>query len=273
MEKTTYIIPVHEYNETVETYLDRALKSLTPFKGKDGSKLIFVGPADITAKCLERAKKVKLTLECDTMETDEKDLFAKLNLAVNSCVTPYFSILEFDDEYLPYWDEIAQNTIKNNPDYSVILPIIELESGTEEKKKYGLLNEIAWDASFADTLGHLGIEELQIFKDFNVTGAYIKTEDFITAGGHKPSMKIAAWYELLLRMIDKGYTIFVAPRVGYRHTVKREGSYMMEMGKTIKQEEGMWLIEYALRDYKNKQDAGEIYKEPENKDRDKTNGE
>ena len=85
--------------------------------------------------------------------------------------------------------------------------------------------------------------------DFIVSGAFINTEDFRTVGGLKPSMKIAAWYEFLLRCCYKNKGVYVVPKLGYLHNVDTNGSYSEESKKTITPEEGAWLIKTANQEY------------------------
>ena len=90
--------------------------------------------------------------------------------------------------------------------------------------------------------------------DFNCTGGLFKTEDFISLGGLKKSLKIAAWYEFLMRVCYKSKKIYVLPKIGYLHTVGREDSYMEQMQKTLTQEEGKFLIDTARQEYFFKED-------------------
>ena len=120
---------------------------------------------------------------------------------------------------------------------------------------------IAWSASFANEIGFIDLDCLDTYMDFNVTGSFIKTEDFISIGGLKPSLKIAAWYEFLLRACHNSLKVFVVPKVGYSHTLSREGSYMNETKKDISPEEGKWLIATAKEEYFFKEDRKKKYGE------------
>ena len=258
MEKVTYIIPIHEFNEEVKTYLTRALESLKTLTDANTFKTLFVGPKLVLDKCAELYKALECPLKMDVVTTDVNDVYEKINIAVMKCVTPYFSVLEFDDMFYPYWNKFAQKVLSKKT-YSVILPIVELVN--TNKEPVGFMNEIAWDAAFSDVLGFIGVEELKVFKDYNVTGGYIKTDDFISCGKLKPSMKIAAWFELLMRMSHNEHKIYVAPRIGYVHTVLRDNSYMVNTKNDISVEEGQWLIKYALDEYTNKTDSNKKFEE------------
>lgn len=249
MERVTYIIPVYNFDETQEL-LKRALESLKQMKNAEKNEVFFVGDMDTVSKCSVLAsQEIQIPQMVTMVPTDVTDLFEKINLAVLKCTTPYFSILEYDDEFYPYWNEVAQSYIENER-YSVILPMNELVTPKDEYA--GFANEIAWDAAFVgeEALGFVKLEDLLIFKDFYTSGAYIKTEDFISLGKLKPEFKFVAWYEYLLNAAHEGKKIFVAPRIGYKHTILRDGAYMTEITKTLPREQGVALIQKAMEKYK-----------------------
>jgi len=256
MEKVTYIIPIHEYNEKVENYFKRAITGLKNLEGADTYEVIIVGTQDVLSKCETTYKVTKCPQSLTLLPTDEQDVFKKINMAVMKCVTPYFSILEFDDDFYSYWNTVAQKELSKER-YSILLPINEFVKTDNSVPSLG--NEIAWDVAFVDDLGFIGMKELEVFKDFNITGGYIKTDDFIALGGLKPSLKIAAWYEYLLRVAHNEKKIRVAPRIGYMHTIFREDSYMMKAQDEITQEEGAWLVKEASKVYKDKNDTGKVF--------------
>ena len=157
------------------------------------------------------------------------------------CVTEFFTVLELDDALLPNWAKMVDE-VEND---SVVLPIneyVELVKDQFVFRAFG--NEIGWDAAFFEEdedgsihVGHLTTHELKIFNDFNVTGALIRTEDFLSLGSLKPEYKILAWYEFLMRVARAGKGIYVFPRVCYSHTVLRPDSYMEHIKDIITPEE------------------------------------
>ena len=250
MKKVTYIVPIHEFDNNVKTYMKNAFVSFSKLKGAETAEIFLTGEVDVITQAQNLFTQVcgeDNTQIITLLPTDEKDLFAKINIAVSKCKTPYFSILEFDDEFYDYWDIVAQRY--TDKDYSIILPITEIV--TPKGEIAGLANEIVWDAAFVKQkeLGFIAHEDLFIFKDFLTSGSYIKTKDFIEFGGLKPELKIAAWYEYLLHTVTAGKQIFVAPRIGYRHTMAREGSYTVLAAKELSQEEGVALIKKAMEKY------------------------
>lgn len=257
MEKVTYIVPIHQF-ATTKDYLAKAFTSLSKLDGAGKFEVLLVGNLEdvMESKKLYSETCPESKQIITMVPTDISDLFEKINFAVTKVTTKYFSVLEIDDEFYPYWNIVAQDYL-SNVKYSIIMPMVDIM--LSDGKIVGLANEIAWDASFAgeEKLGFLNLNDLLIFKDFITSGAYINKDDFLQLAGLKPELKIAAWYEYLLNTANSGKTIFVAPRVGYKHTILREGSYMTEISKEISQEEGMKLIEEATKAYQTEEKTDE----------------
>lgn len=237
MTKITYIIPIHQFNDEISKYLTRCLSSVKNMRNAGDNKVIIVGQQDVVDKCVALSKELELPQDVTGFYCFSEDIFEKINLAVTKCVTPYFSVLEFDDEYYPYWDEVAQKELsKHTP--AILFPLIEqvMVDGTIP----ALGNELAWNASFnkKEELGFITTEDLVIYPDFILSGAYINTERFLSSGKFDPEYKIMAPYQFMLRMSDSETSrLYVLPRVGYKHTIMREGSYMLEVEKEISKEE------------------------------------
>jgi len=244
MKNVTWIIPVHKFNKTIGTFLKHAVDSISKMEGNGKNTISIVGPESIQ----EKVKKI-----CENAEfivnSGKTDMATQVNAAVMQCVTPYFSVIEIYDTFKPYWNVVAQEYAVNGE--SVILPIVELK---REDKIVSMGNTIAWSPSFANEIGMIDLDCLNTYMDFNVTGALIKTEDFISLGALKPSLKIAAWYEFLLRAAYNGKKILVVPKIGYTHTIGEENDYMAAAYADIKPEEGGWLIETAKKEYFFKED-------------------
>ncbi len=265
MKKITIIVPLHEYNEK---YLKRALSSINLGETKNSKyyELLFVGPKEVCEQA-EKLNKTLNNLETRSVENTETDFQTQINKAVFDCVTPYFTILEYDDMYTSNYFKNMQDFIKKHSEYSVILPINEYVTTEGDIVSFG--NEIALDPSFVDTIGVIGLDELQLFMDFNCTGGLFKTEDFISVGGLKKSLKIASWYEFLMRICYKSKKIYVLPKIGYNHTIDREGSYMSVEQKQISQEEGKFLIDTARQEYFFKEDRNIIFEPQDNSENSK----
>ena len=258
MKNITIIVPLHVYEEKL---LEKALQSV-PVSGEEYT-LLFVGPKDVCDKAEKLTKKLKIELHVSICENDETDFVTQINKAVFKCTDQYFTILEFDDAFTDIYFRVMQRYAEEHPEYSIILPVNEYYNVNGELIGFG--NEIALGAAFADTVGLVGVTELETYMDFNCTGGLIKTEDFISIGGLKKSLKLASWYEFLLRAAYKSKKIYVIPKFGYQHTVGRDGSYMVEAQKAISQEEGQFLIKTAKQEYFFKEDRNKTFADEQNK--------
>lgn len=255
MAKITYIIPLHKFDKSVEALLPNALQSIKDAKGKDNT-IILVGPAEVLKNTEEIVAKLKLKSFVKYVENNEKtDVFSQINAAALMCTTKYFCVVEYDDQITEYWPEVAERYY-GETNAEILLPLIEyVKDG--EWVSFG--NELAWDSSFANEIGYIDLDCLNTYMDFNVTGAFIKTESFISIGKLKSSLKIAAWYEFLMRAHHNGLKIYVVPKLGYSHVIGREGSYTEEAHKDISKEEGAWLIETAKQEYFFKEDRNKKF--------------
>ena len=241
MEKLTFIIPIHTGGDAVRPYVEKACESLRNMEGSEGSEVIVTG-------CEEGIGMVKEALgdSFDITESVEQDTeFCNLiNKAALLVGTKYFSILEFDDYYDEKWLKSFSEYEKYHTDASVYLPIDTLIND-KDGEFVGFANEIVWSTSFAEEYGYIDSECLKYYKDFALTGGIIKTDDFITVGGLKPSFSIAAWHEFLMRLCFNGKKGYVIPKYGYNHRVGREGSLMEVKSKEIDPQYVAWLIEQA----------------------------
>ena len=257
MKNITIIVPLHVYEEEL---LQRALSSV-PTSGEEYT-LLFVGPKDVCDKAEKLAKKLKIELAITKCENDETDFVSQINKSVFQCTDQYFTILEYDDKFTDIYFRVMQRYFEEHPEFSVILPLNEYHNEEGEIIAFG--NEIALGISFSDTPGVISSDELDQYMDFNCTGGLFKTEDFISLGCLKKSLKIASWYEFLLRAAYKSKKIYVIPKIGYEHTVGRKGSYMVEAQKTITQEEGRFLITTAKQEYFFKEDRNKRFEDAQN---------
>lgn len=257
MGNVSYIIPVHKFDNTVKAFLPKALKSIKDSEDKDYT-LILVGPKDVLEQTESIVSETKLKSCTKFVENEVTDIFTQINTAVMRCTTTYFCVVEFDDTVTPYWTKRAKEYGTNNA--SVLLPLVEFYSA-DVPISFG--NELAWDTAFADehNLGFIDMEQLNTYMDFVVSGALIKTEDFISIGGLKPSLKIAAWYEFLLRCCYRHKDIYVVPKLGYKHTLDTPDSYSEISKKEISAEEGSWLISTAKQEYFFKEDRNKKFGE------------
>ena len=247
MDNVTYIIPVlklgtKEEKKALKDTLESVKKVLRP-----DDAVIIAGNEKITSQKLEEGASYT------TLPTSADSVYAIVNEAVMLCTTEYFSIVEPGETYRPYWPESAKLYNKN---YSVLLPLIQ---NVSENEKPFLSNELAWSALFTEEdtsneIGFITLSFLEKFFDFAISGAYINTEDFISIGKFKPSLKIATWYEFLLRCAYKAKKIYVVPKVGLVRPV-------VGPDEEISREEVDWLIKTAQQEYFFTEDRGKKFGE------------
>lgn len=262
MTDISFIIPLDHFDSDVETYLTKALKSVVDNRNTKKTCIIFVGPSDVINRAniifdsLESNITVKLVTNYDT------DFCTQINTAVLKCTTPLFSVLEYDDTYHPRWMNEVEKYVNSAKNSAVLLPLTILQDTNGKFKSFA--NEIALSNFFTDEQGVISLECLEDYMDFNVTGAVIRTEVYISVGGLKKSLKIASWYEFLMRIAHNSYTIRVVPRIGYYHTIDREGSYMVKVQEDLQKGEGEWLINTAKQEYFFKEDRERVFGAAEN---------
>lgn len=257
MKNLTFIIPVHEY---VKEYIDKAIDSVSIFTE---SRVAIIGPTNVLEELKDKSSDVltKLTdVDFIVNDTTETGFCEQVNKAAMSCTTEYFSILEFDDVITPTWVKNVKEYTENKKDVSVFLPILEIVN-SENTDIVSLGNEIAWSTAFVDDLGYLDMDAINAYYDFQICGGVFKTEDFISIGGLKQSLKIASVFEMLMRYLQNSKKVFVIPKIGCIHTYGRNGSYMVTSKDEITQEEGEWLINTAKQEIFFKEDRNKKFKE------------
>ena len=252
MNKITFILPLDEFNENIQMYLESGLKSIKLMCPEAGSALLrIVGNKEAIEKAKELALKHKFGEKAVKTIEDNGDFVSHINTAALSCTTKYFSVFQFEDEYFKNW---AKNALEynENDEFPVVLPLDMLVSG----ENTGLGNEIALSAGFSDVPGILGQKELETYFDFTLFGGFIKTDVFASVGGLKPSLKFAAFPEFLLRTAFYGNRIRVVPKLGYKRNLNVEGGYFTKIFKEVEKEEGKKLVEAAKKEYFFKEDRG-----------------
>lgn len=231
MEKVTYIVPIYKADDESVKYLEKSLNSLALMMGSEEYSVLFAGTnenintlKDVISNCVN-PDKILYTNGYKSVGV-EKDALSIINYAVNFVTSEYFCVLEFDDEFMP---STYQNFLKYSefePGASVYMNINLLLDAKNNFNVVGLANEIAWASSFANEYGYVDKEGLEAYADFSVTGAFINTEDFISVGRLKTSFGLVSWYEFLLRLAFNEKTIYVIPKIGCKHIVGRQGSFM-----------------------------------------------
>lgn len=242
MENLTVIIPIHTYDELVQKYLEKAINSVINQK-ETAEKILIVGPEDVIQTIKEFFKIEQIEY---VINTEEIDYCNQINTGVKKCSTKYFSILGFDDEYSQTWFKNVDKYIKNMPDFSVFLPIVNFIN--KDNNIVGTANEVIWAMSFSNELGVIDEDTLESYYDFSVCGGIFRTDDFIYSGMLKPSIKLSFWYEFLLRTTNLGFKVFVIPKNGYFHLIDRENS-LISSYNYMTQDERAWWIKLANKEH------------------------
>lgn len=254
MKDLTIIIPLKEYDSSLDSLLKRAIESC------DDNKIILVG------KNVRDYKDVTPNITIMENQSDNTTYQHNVNMAVDNIDTKYFSVLEFDDFFSKNWFKNVEKYIEYDVDgISGFLPLTEIIEYNEDENApngvIGYANEAFWATSFSDEVGFLDIESLQNYLSFNPSGCVLKTNDFISNGKLKESMKLVFWFEYFLRSLHENKKLFVIPKVGYYHVTGRQGSLTDEYAKTISEKEADWWVDLAKKEYFFKKDRNKVYEE------------
>jgi len=216
--KTTVILPIHKMDDTLNTYFEKAIKSIELQKVKPEEVII------VTAKGVKLNEEVLKNVNHRVLINEgNTDFCSQINFGVENVKTPFFSILEVDDEYSKIWFDNVEKHIKAYDEVEVFLPIV-LDVTANEGRFLHFSNEPVWAKDFSDKLGFLDNDALLNFPNFQLSGAVIKVEAFKAVGGLKPSIKLHFIYEFLLRMSYYDKKIMTVPKLGYKKTNMREDS-------------------------------------------------
>lgn len=253
MDNVTYIVPLLPNKAGEKEGPDEFVLALDSIKytplDKENDSIIVVGSEELFKTYYD-----KLGINEDGMITkvtaNTEDVYELVNAAVMECTTEYFSVIEPGETYFPNW---AKNARAYGKGCSVIIPLRE---NVSEKESF-LSNELAWSPSFNDenNLGAVTMDFLDKFMDVSLSGAYFNTEDFISIGKFKPSLKIVTWYEFLLRCAYKSKKVFVAPKLGVSRQVSAKAD------ESLKKEEVEWLIKTARQEYFFNEDREKKFEE------------
>ena len=253
MKDLVVIIPMHEFGKENIDLLNKAVNSVP-----EGIKVVLSCKKGVDGRKLKGINE-----NVTVLAESEGDSFAELvNTAVNNIEEKWFSILEFDDTYTPIWIDNAKKYIEFMPDVSVFMTLEDI-TDFNNGKYIGFGNEAAWASSFSNEIGFIDNDCLQNYFDFYLTGSIFNTADWKEVGGLKSSIKITFWYEWLLRATNKSKKVFVIPKVGYNHTLGREGSLVETYKKSMTPEETQWWFDLAKREYFYKEDRKKEYKKEE----------
>lgn len=259
--KYTVIIPVHTVDDDVRNMLPRAIEST---KSLDCEVRIIVPTKDIAKELNDNVLEKDLQF-LDILVSDTDSSFQSLvNYGVSKCDTEWFSILEFDDEYTDIFESNVQKYVNASSgiEAAMFIPFQDIYDA-KEFKLVGSANEAPWASSFSEELGYLDFDALQAYYDFYLTGSILNKKVWEEIGGLKKNIKLVFWYEFMLRMTNKGYKIFVIPKVMYKHYLGRPTSLVQHYIETLSDKESKFWFDVAKKEYFYTIDRDVEYKEEE----------
>jgi len=248
MKNITVIIPVHEFNEVVEGYLDKAIESAQKQeKVTEQPEIIIVHPENLTDVMNEHSKKHLGVVY--GVNKGFADYQSQVNHAVDHVDTDYFTVLEFDDELGTTFIKNGNQYIKAYPEVDVFLTmLIEVNEKNEGIK---MTNETVWSENFVGEngeMGYLNVNALKQYTDFKLSGAIIKKSEFINIGKYKINIKLAFMYEFMLRALNNACKIITISKIGYKHLATREGSLFDTYLKTMPMNERKFWFDTATNE-------------------------
>lgn len=251
MKKIGIIIPVHEFTDANEAMLTDALESCP---NADGVSVIISCPTGEKKKAENFVGGKKGIGNPRIVASTEKSSFqALVNQAVDGELD-YFTVLEMDDILSPNWERNARMYSEKIPDVSCYMTLTD-KVDSEKNIFLSNMNEMAWWMGLSNELGYVDFDSLSVFYDYSMCGSLFNTKDFIDAGKLKESIEIYFWYEYLLRATYAKQKFYVIPKVGYVHTVNREGS-LTKMWEGMNENDIKEWRNLAKREYFFKEDRG-----------------
>lgn len=251
MSKVTVILPVHEFNETVQKYIDSAIDSVIKQVDSTPKLLIVYTHRAEEGGLLDYVNNKKTTDIISVIKNEGKtDFCGQVNFGVKNIDSEYFSILEFDDEYSTIYFRNVDKHIEELSDVGMFLPItIDVDDKTGQPIQ--IVNQNIWSNAYVGengTLGFLNNRSLNEFSFYTLGGAVFKKSDFLSVGGLKSNIVLAFTFEFLLRFLNNGNKIYTIPKFGYKHIINRDGSLFMGYGAELTQEDRRFWFETASKE-------------------------
>ena len=259
MKNITIVLPVHKLDDDYKLMLENAVSSVKEFH--NDVVLLIVAPKKLK-KDLEEVdlgQKLEIVYE---FHTSDSNFCNQVNLALEKVETPWFSILEIDDEYQKTWLKHMTQYMKQHPDADVFLPIVK--DIDKEGNFTSFTNDSIWAYGFTDRQGYLDNEVLLEYQNYQITGGLYKTDIVKKNGGLKDNIKLTFGYEFLLRLSHNGVIIMGVPRIGYKHVNFRDDSlfwlYKNDEGQKLTEKEVKFWLDTAKKEffYTNKREINEI---------------
>jgi|TARA_R110002012_G_scaffold26763_8_gene86727 GT2 family glycosyltransferase len=248
MKDITVIIPIHTNENKELKMLETALGSVNDQKTQP--EMIYVVCPKKLEKEIKKLDFGKLNNKIIVNEGDT-DFASQINLGVEKTSTEFFCVLEVDDELSSIWIKNVKEYMNHYEEVDVFLPLI---TNVDDKNKFiGWSNEPVWALNFSEEIGHLDLDALLNYPNFNTDGMVMRTEMFNDIGGFKKNIKLTFIYEFLLRSVFMDARIMTIPKIGYKHVNMREGSlfynYKNHPDFLVNGEDAPFWMETAKKEY------------------------
>lgn len=252
LDNTTLIIPLHEMNKDTDIVLfNKSLDSVKKQKEYSPKEVLVVytekTPIEEIEKTIAEYSDI-ITIKTLLNDKEKTDFCSQVNFAVNNIDTEWFNVLEFDDV-------IGDTLFKNFKEYSTyykdVTCFLPLIAEVEKNDNFiNFTNTLALSKGLTDTIGLINNESLMNVITFTLSGAFIKKEAFLEVGGYKSNIKLSFHYELLLRLTNSEYKVYVIPKLGYLHRNGRDGSYLRLLEKEgLTQDELKFWFDTAKKEF------------------------
>lgn len=250
----TVLVPVTKLDNQTTSLLNLAIGSIKD-QTLHPKKVVFIVPTseietyDYITSTFENSNGLYL-VEFHQVSSD--DFPEMVNTTIDNVSTKYFSILEWNSEYLPTYFERTQEFIDSSEfsGMATYLPTTALV--TDKGFMLQFINEGVWGQGESEAMGKLDFKYLWDNNVFVLGGMVMSKEAFQEVGGFKSEIKIYFAYEFLLRLINSDYKVAVTPKIGYKHTMDSTGSLFSPYKNAaigIKQEEVQFYLDSAKKEY------------------------
>lgn len=217
MQDITVILPIYRLTSEERDLFASAIASIREQKVLPTKLMIVIPEGDTQLKTdiedYNYGDKISNILTI-VFNDGETDFCSQINYGVSQSDTPWFSILELDDEYSTIWFDNVQKYMEAYGDVEAFIPIVLDVNG--EGKFLHFTNEPVWAPEFSDKMGYMDNDSLLNFPNFQIAGGVYSKEAFNSIGGLKPSIKLQFGYEFFLRMTYYDKTVMTIPKLGYK---------------------------------------------------------
>lgn len=255
MTNITIIIPVHEFNDSVRSYLIKGFASIKAQRDlADLPKVLVVySPAAEQGGLLDFITNYSndAQLPIDVIKNEGKtDFSSQVNLGVKTATTDFISILEYDDEYSIIYFKNVLKHIATYPDVGMFLPFT-IEADDKTGNIIQLVNQTIWSKGYVGengVLGFLNVKSLNDFSFYTIGGSVIKKSEYEAVGGLKANIQLSFTYEFILRFLENGNKIFSIAKFGYKHIINRDGALFTKYATTMPMNERKFWFEVAKKE-------------------------